>query len=501
MKFRLLFVFFFPFCIIAQPQLPDPSGLFDDGDIPIVEITINQDNLDFILDPANKDSDEEFSADFKFNSSSFTADEKNIGFRLRGNTSRSSAKKSFKVSFNSFEKGRDLDGFEKLNLNGEHNDPSMVRSKICWDIMNSLEIPSSRANHVALYINGRYYGLYSNVEHIDEEFVEEYFGNKDGNLFKCLYPADLNYKGSDPNLYKEEIFGRRAYELKTNESEDDYSGLANFIKVLNQTTDAQFQTQLEEVFDVSTFLKALAVEILVAHWDNYGLNQNNYYLYENFADGKFYYIPFDLDNTMGVNFFDFDEAERNIYEWFEEGKNRPLVQRVLAVEEYREQFSQVIYGLLNIQFNPDVLIPRINEIKNLIQDAAERDTYRTQDYGFSIADFNDSFTERLDQNHVRYGLTEFVTKRHQTATAQLDEITVLSFNNKTQISIYPIPSPGAFTISSETPLGTVKIYSLTGQKVWEELMTTSTLQAKTTLSSGAYLIRFDNNETRKLYIK
>jgi len=167
---------------------------------------------------------------------------------------------------------------------------------------------------------------------------------------------------------------------------------------------------------------------------------------------------------MGVNFFDFDEAERNIYEWFEEGKNRPLVQRVLAVEEYREQFSQVIYGLLNIQFNPDVLIPRINEIKNLIQDAAERDTYRTQDYGFSIADFNDSFTERLDQNHVRYGLTEFVTKRHQTATAQLDEITVLSFNNKTQISIYPIPSPGAFTISSETPLGTVKIYSLTGQK-------------------------------------
>jgi spore coat protein H len=500
-KFPLLFVFFFPLCIIAQPQLPDPSGLFDDGDIPMVEITINQDNLDFILDPANKDSDEEFSADFKFNSSSFTADEKNIGFRLRGNTSRSSAKKSFKVSFNSFEKGRDLDGFEKLNLNGEHNDPSMVRSKICWDIMNSLEIPSPRANHVELYINDEYYGLYSNIEHIDEEFIEEHFGNKSGNLYKCLYPADLNYKGSNQDSYKEIIHGRRNYELKINEEEDDYSRFVTFIEVLNQTTDAQFQAQIAGIFDVNSFLKALAVETLIAHWDNYGMNKNNFYLYDNPDDGKFYYIPFDLDNTLGIDFFNVDWAEIDIYSWYDQESNRPLVKRILAIDKYREAYSQIIYGLLNDQFNPENLIPRINNLKALIQNAAERDNYRTYDYGFSINDFNDSFTERLDQNHVRYGLTEFVTKRHQTATAQLDEITVLSFNNKTQISIYPIPSPGAFTISSAKPLGTVSIYSLTGQKVWEEIMTTSTLQAKTTLSSGAYLIRFDNNETRKLYIK
>ena len=36
-----------------------------------------------------------------------------MGFRLRGNTSRSSAKKSFKVDFNHFVPGRDFFGIEK----------------------------------------------------------------------------------------------------------------------------------------------------------------------------------------------------------------------------------------------------------------------------------------------------------------------------------------------------------------------------------------------------
>ncbi|MEZ4908607.1 MAG: hypothetical protein R2771_13430 [Saprospiraceae bacterium] len=28
------------------------------------------------------------------------------------------------------------------------------------------------------------------------------YGSKDGNLYKCLYPADLNYIGENPDDYK-----------------------------------------------------------------------------------------------------------------------------------------------------------------------------------------------------------------------------------------------------------------------------------------------------------
>lgn len=50
---------------------------------------------------------------------------------------------------------------------------------------------------------------------MDEEFLDLRFGNKDGNLYKCLYPTDLHYLGSNPDEYKLEVFGRQVYQLKT----------------------------------------------------------------------------------------------------------------------------------------------------------------------------------------------------------------------------------------------------------------------------------------------
>ena len=79
--------------------------------------------------------------------------------------------------------GRDFYGVEKLNLNGEHNDPSIVRSKICWDLYQKFGIVSSRAAHAEVYINNEYYGLYISVEHIDDTFLDRNYLNGDGNLW------------------------------------------------------------------------------------------------------------------------------------------------------------------------------------------------------------------------------------------------------------------------------------------------------------------------------
>ncbi len=80
-----------------------------------------------------------------------------------------------------------------------------------------MEIPAPRANHVQVYINNDYYGLYISVEHIDEEFIKSRFTYNDGNQYKCLWPANLNYIGENPDLYKLEMGDRRVYELKINE--------------------------------------------------------------------------------------------------------------------------------------------------------------------------------------------------------------------------------------------------------------------------------------------
>ena len=161
----------------------------------------------------------------------------NVGIRIRGNTSRVSKKKSFKLSLNEFQKGQDLYGVEKLNINGEHNDPSIIRSKLCLDIFQKAGMTASRAAHTALYINGKYMGLYISVEHVDEEFVKKNFEDNTGNLWKCLYPADLTFKSNDPNAYKYRP-GFTAYELSTNEDKNDYSELAHLINIINNTPNA-----------------------------------------------------------------------------------------------------------------------------------------------------------------------------------------------------------------------------------------------------------------------
>jgi len=184
----------------SQPDFPPNAPVFDSAVVARIDITIDPDTLEWLYD--NVESDIEFHAIFTFNNGTINESHENIGFRLRGNTSRYSQKKSFKVSFNTFEPGRQFYGLEKLNLNGEHNDPSIIRARLCWDWLRTCNVPAPRSTHVEVYINGNYYGLYIMVEHVDEEFVKSRFDNNDGNLFMCLYPADLAYLGNNPDLYK-----------------------------------------------------------------------------------------------------------------------------------------------------------------------------------------------------------------------------------------------------------------------------------------------------------
>ena len=55
-----------------------------------------------------------------------------------------------------------------------------------------ISLPFCRTNHVELYINGSYFGLYRHVEQMDEDYLEKRFKKTKSNLYKLLYPIDLN---------------------------------------------------------------------------------------------------------------------------------------------------------------------------------------------------------------------------------------------------------------------------------------------------------------------
>ncbi len=401
----------------AQPLFPADGELYIKSVVPRVDILINPDTLNWIYE--NVESNMEFHAVFVYDNGNVHDTIRDIGFRLRGNTSRVSAKKSFKVSFNTWVQGRKYYGVEKMNLNGEHNDPSVVRARLFWDISRRSEVAGARANHVQVYINGNYYGLYLNCEHIDEEFVKTYFGNNNGNFYKCLYPADLTYKGSNPDAYKFMSGDHRTYELKTNEEADDYSDLAGFIDILNNTPLANLPCELEKVFNVQDYLKIAAIDVLTANWDGYIYNKNNFYLYHNSESGLFEYIPYDTDNTFGIDWFNIDWAARNIYNWSNTGENRPLYKRLMQVPQYRAQFTYYIKQVISQVTGSQDFLNTLTALKAQLDDYVATDPYYPLDYGYTINSFYTSFTAGTGA-HVPIGIQPFILTRNNIALAQAD---------------------------------------------------------------------------------
>ncbi len=403
----------------AQSINPSRGVAFQDSLIPRIDLFLPLDSLALILAPGNENDTHEYHTSFIFSDGVHFDTLTDVGFRLRGNTSKTAQKKSYKLSFNTYEPGRKWRNLEKLNLNGEHNDPSISRAKICWDFLRELDIPSCRANHIDLYINGQYFGVYLNVENIDEQFTQLRFGNNNGNLYKCLYPADLVFTGDNQALYKTEIFGRRPYELQNNTSEDDYSDLVQLIKILNTTPPADLPCALEKVLNVDNVIRLLVFDVLTGNWDGPVYNKNNFYLYKDQKSGKFEMMAYDVDNTLGIDFLNTDWTQKNIYSWKPSNENRPIYSKILAVKSYKDRFSYYFDQAINIFFNKEYMLPVLESLKNKLSGSAQADLFRTLDYGFTFSDFQQSFTVPLPYSHTPEGILSYIEKRGASIKQQL----------------------------------------------------------------------------------
>lgn len=402
--------------VLAQP-IPHPSNgrAFEEDIVTRVYIDLPADTLNWILQ--NVTSDREWHADFVHMHNGQADTVNDVGFRLRGNTSRYSGKKSFKISFNSFTSGGRWEGLKELNLNGEHNDPSMSRARMGWHLLSDVGLSASRSNHVRLYINGDYFGLYANIEHINDDFVERRYGGKAGNLYKCLWPASLAYLSNDPNDYKFTSSGRRAYELKTNKGADDYSDLANFIQVLNQTAIADLPCALEAIFDVNEYLYTLAFEISTGHWDDHANNQNNFYLYQSPEDGLMHFITFDLDNTFGVDWIGQDWTTKNIHAWGKQNNGYPLYDRVTSVPEYQLRL-QLFLAAIDAQMSSNAYIARSLGYRDQLLGYVGPDPAYPLDYGYDSLDLYDAW-HFPSGGHVKEGIFPFINQRVSNTQNQL----------------------------------------------------------------------------------
>ena len=398
------------------------SAFFDDSAVREIRIYFDDPNWYNTLVQAHQNQrtngDPYFPCRFKYG----TIDLPKVGVRFKGNSSfgRNGIKRPFKFDFNEYDDNVEFLGLKKLNLHTNDLQPDFMREKLFTDFASKF-VAAVRNVHVRLYVNDVYYGLYTAMEQPDKAMMRSRFGdNEGGNLYEgaeilgATRRPDLAWLGSDPALY------RPIYELETNQEADDYSGLIEFIDILNNTPAAQLQAKLETVCDVEQMLTWVALNNLFVNLDSYIGDAGEYYIYDRSRDGKFIYVQWDHNESFGTtgdgtariaNPFAFD-----IF-WLPgtgagtgTGTNaRPLLQKTTALDVYKRLYLRIFARLLREGFNVETFSPRVTQLANLIRDHVYADPNKVT----TNAQFETALTGQTTQGGLTiYGLTQFVRERY-----------------------------------------------------------------------------------------
>lgn len=383
---------------------------------------------------------------------------KGAGIRYKGNSSsmpNSPFKRSFLVEFNEFKDGQRFLGLRNVALDNGIQFGSLFSERLVTDVLRGVGVKASRCNYARVFLNQTNVGIYVNVERVDKTFLERYFGSDKGVLFKVDEGgpgADLGFLGSDPALYQ------KAFELHSGKEKAAYPALLEFIRTLHSNHDA---AELEGAFDLDSFLKTTAVMLLAGAFDQYtGWNAHNYYLYRSPLDGRWTYIPWDLD----VAFADQAFGRVPVLDWHAAWPapvpGRPLMEQIVAnpkrLQSYREQAGEI----LEKWFRPEVLIPKLRALHEQIRPDLQADPYPAR-----------RATVPTDRGYedILASMEAFIRQRYTLARAQLDAPGDRPASRKIEAARQPDgPRPGPASPDAPTELHTLRVTSSQVELGWTD---------------------------------
>ena len=485
MLYTLKIFFFFSFsiftlCIHGQNASINPGKdeLYREDEVTEVRITISDSDNILLHAEENRWLDIYVSADIVFSNSKLDKVKiSNAGLRLRGNTARGHNKRSYKIDFKEFG-GEKFESYKKINLKPNVNDPAHIRELISMHLYRLMNVLAPRVAPTVVYINEEFKGVYLNIEQIDDEFIDKRFDTEAGFLYKCAYSATLEDDGQINDL--------ELYNVKMNEEIDTRSELNHFVGILNNSTDANFRTEIESVFGIDGFLRQMAVEAIIGHWDGYSYLNNNYYLYYNPDNSLFEFIAYDTDNTFGIDWVGRDWATRDLTHFYRHNQARPLSSRLLEVDEYRDRYYYYLGRLFDEYFTEAYLFPKFNFYKELLKPFVEKDIYFYDSFDFSYQDFLNAF-EYESNKQAKYGLKDFVQTRRITGIPLIPKI-ALGQRSENEFNVYPNPTDGMLNIEM-LDLKKVIILNFSGQEVFRSKESRIDISV---LRKGTYIVRLED---------
>jgi hypothetical protein len=260
--------------------------------------------LHAILDPDPRDAVDE----------RVTTEPRPIGIRRKGRTTWRNVdeKPSWKISF----EGGQFMGLRRLTLNNLKQDPSGIRERLGYEIFRASNVPAPLANNALVFVKVgdqpefESFGLYSNIQSLDKQFVQFLFGEVDGRVGN-LFDTTNDYYFSDLDRSEERWQGgtvpgaqENRFQLETNETGGDVSDLTRLIDAIHvpNVTDGlgAFLETAGEVADVEEFIRIAAIMAVISDWDGWAGARNNYKVYHELARDRFVVLPWGIDQIFGT---------------------------------------------------------------------------------------------------------------------------------------------------------------------------------------------------------
>ena len=203
------------------------------------------------------------------------------------------------------------------------------------------------------------YGRYVRAEPMNADWIARIFPHDtEGNLYRIddhtRRGKELGYEGEDPGVYSQMYF------KKTNEALNDYSDFIAMAKVLSQAPKEAYREKLDEVINVSQWLRFLAINSLIVNFEG-GLSTgraDDFGMYRGMEDTRFVLLPHDFDTVMGLG-NPRGNIRMDIFVYRDvEGMERMFSENTQTIREY----YQVILGMLEEFFHPEGVNPIIDQL-------------------------------------------------------------------------------------------------------------------------------------------
>ncbi len=283
----------------------------------------------------------------------------NVGVRYRGALSRIiSSKKSWKVRFYGLD---ELDGKDRLNINADYQDFTMIVSAASFACFKDVRCKSSDTAKSNLLVNDEYRGIFTEIEPVDNVFLQKRGITQVGNLYKCKASLQLMDPSQIPFYY----------EKKTN-SGSTYDDLIAFIDAVNLTPLSELDDVLFPQLDVDGLIDYYAMRIFFGDDDFFW---QNYYLYHHLQTDVWEFIPWDLDASFHhwttnypINLGTQGEQSAN-------GWNR-LFDRVLQVPKFQRRYCDRLQEIMAHTFDQTRFEALTDSLAAVVTPDVDRDFWK-----------------------------------------------------------------------------------------------------------------------------